>query len=83
MKTKFALVANHLVYGDIVFVIEAEDSRAAFKTWKQVVGRPNQWIVRSNGEAASQHSDSVATPVPDAGHRASPVDPEFEADFGD
>lgn len=82
MKTKFELVAHHLAYGQMTFVIEAEDNRAAFRVWKQVVGRPNQWVVRSNAAAASRHNDSSATQVSDAGHRASRVDPEFEADFG-
>lgn len=73
MKTKFALVANHLAYGDIVFVIEAEDSRAAFRVWKQVVGRPNQWIVRSNA-ATRDNSEVLVSRLKDAGY---PVDPEF------
>jgi hypothetical protein len=46
--SKFELTATHPAFGTVVFVVEAEDDKAAFARWKQIVYSSRQWIVKSN-----------------------------------
>ena len=46
--SKFEIVAQHMAFGTVVFVIDAEDDKQAFTKWKQVVYSGKQWIVKSN-----------------------------------
>lgn len=46
--SRFRIVAQHMAFGVVEFVIEAEDAQEAFAKWKQVVYSGRQWIVKSN-----------------------------------
>lgn len=47
---KHKITATHPAFGVIVFIIEAEDPKAAFQRWKQVVYSSRQWNIKSNVE---------------------------------
>jgi hypothetical protein len=70
-KNNFTIEANHQGYGTILFIIPANDAKDAFKTWKQILGNPRQWIVKRNETGA-------ASPVPVSQEgMLDAVDPEF------
>jgi hypothetical protein len=46
--SKHEVVATHPAFGEVVFLIEAEDAAKAFSIWKQIVYSSRQWIVKSN-----------------------------------
>lgn len=50
--TKFQITTTHPAFGEVIFIIEAEDSAKAFTKWKSVVFNPRQWNVRSNSVLA-------------------------------
>lgn len=45
---KHQIMAHHLGFGLVGFIIEADDDKKAFSKWKQVVFNPRQWIIKSN-----------------------------------
>jgi hypothetical protein len=46
--SKAEIVATHPAFGEVTFVIEAEDTVKAFSIWKQIVFSSRQWVVKSN-----------------------------------
>lgn len=50
---KFQIVAQHMAFGNVVFILEAEDDKKAFAKWKQVVFSGRQWVVKSNTQVTS------------------------------
>jgi hypothetical protein len=47
-KNNFVIIATHPAFGTVTFTLDAVDAKAAFATWKQVVGSTRQWIVKRN-----------------------------------
>ena len=56
---KFQIEAQHIAFGTVVFIIEAEDDKKVFAKWKQVVFSGRQWIVKSNTPVSSKEPTVV------------------------
>jgi hypothetical protein len=54
---KHRIIAQHMGHGEVEVVLEAENTVGAFAKWKQIVGNPRQWNLRSN--TAMMDSDSL------------------------
>lgn len=48
MKTKIEITATHPAFGEVTFVIRADDGKQAFTLWKQIVYSSRQWVVQKN-----------------------------------
>ena len=48
MSAQFKLTAKHLAFGDVQFIVEAENPKAAFTAFKNIVFNHKQWIVTDN-----------------------------------
>jgi hypothetical protein len=51
--SNYEIVATHPAFGEVRFVVAAEDSHKAFALWKQIVFSSRQWIVKSNTQAGA------------------------------
>lgn len=63
---KFQIVATHIAFGTVVFIIEAEADKLAFTKWKQVVFSGRQWTVKSNTQVVGEkRAPAVASKLSD------------------
>jgi len=69
MKTNHTVVATHPAYGEVVFIIPANDAKHAFSLWKQIVFSSRQWVVKRN-----ESDGSRAAVMPEAGTHAHDYD---------
>lgn len=58
-KSKFVIAASHGAFGNVKFIYEAEDAKAAFSMFKQTVYSIRQWIIISNAEMKENQSEEV------------------------
>lgn len=62
---RFKIDAKLPGFGEVSFILQAQDSKSAFEKWKQVVGNPRQWAVLNNLPSPDAHSYAVSSSQPD------------------
>jgi len=58
----FTIVAKHPGFGEVSFTLAATDAKAAFSTWKNIVGSGRQWQIVTNEKSGY----ALVTPAPQA-----------------
>jgi hypothetical protein len=59
---KVEITAVHPAFGEVTFIVEAENGLKAFSLWKSIVFSPRQWSVRKNTGAEYRAAKTVASP---------------------
>lgn len=59
---KVEITAVHPAFGEVTFILEAENGLKAFSLWKSIVFSPRQWSVRKNTGSESPAAKTVASP---------------------
>jgi hypothetical protein len=54
---KYQITARHQAFGEVLFVVMAENNKEAFSAFKNIVFNHKQWIVRENSLLAGIEKD--------------------------
>lgn len=56
------ITAVHPAFGEVTFIVQAENGLKAFSLWKSIVFSPRQWSVRKNTGSEFSAAKTVASP---------------------
>lgn len=56
------ITAVHPAFGEVTFIVQAENGLKAFSLWKSIVFSPRQWSVRKNSGSEFSAAKTVASP---------------------